>query len=97
MLYWVQYLFPSIQNASSTAEDLAHVKIPVLVVHGTKDRSAPYGGAREWAMTLPNARLLAVENAAHAPWIEAPERVLGAIQTFLHGNWPDAAQQVDSI
>ena len=97
MLYWVQYLFPSIQNASSTAEDLAHVKIPVLVVHGTKDRSAPYGGAREWAMTLPNARLLAVENAAHAPWIEAPERVLGAIQTFLDGNWPDAAQQVDSI
>ena len=47
-------------------------------------------------MTLPNARLLAVENVAHAPWIEAPERVLGPFD-FLDGNWPDAAQQVDSI
>jgi pimeloyl-ACP methyl ester carboxylesterase len=97
MSYWVQYLFPSIQNACTTAEDLAHVNMPVLVVHGTKDRSAPYGGAREWAMVLPNARLLAVENAAHVPWIEVPDKVPGAIQTFLNGDWPDAAREVESI
>jgi len=97
MTYWLQYLLPSIQNASPTAKDLAAVKMPVLVVHGTKDRSSPYGGAREWVMALPNARLLAVENVAHAPWIEAPERVLGPIQSFLDGIWPDSAQRVESL
>src|SRR5437667_10930358 len=39
-----------------------------LTVHGTKDRSSPYGGGREWALMLPNARLLTIENVAHAPW-----------------------------
>jgi hypothetical protein len=43
---------------------------------------------------LPNARLLTIEGAAHAPWIEAPEHVLGPIQTFLAGSWPTAAEKV---
>jgi pimeloyl-ACP methyl ester carboxylesterase len=97
MSYWVQHLLPSIQSVSLTRDDLAHVSTPVLIVHGTKDRSSPYGGAREWAMMFPNARLLAVEDVAHAAWIEAPEKVLGPIQTFLDGVWPTAAQSVESL
>src|SRR6185369_10214507 len=50
------------------------------------DRSAPYGGAREWAMLLDEARLVTVEGGGHAPWIEAPELVLGSIATFLDGD-----------
>ena len=92
MKYWIETIQPSIQSVRLTAEDLAGVKSPVLTVHGTKDRSASYGGGRDWASMLPNARLLTVEDAAHAPWIEAPEQVLGPIQTFLDGEWPDAAQ-----
>jgi len=45
---------------------------------------------------LPNARLLTVENAAHAPWIEAPDKVFGAIDTFLDGTWPEAAEKLTS-
>jgi proline iminopeptidase len=97
MTYWVQYLMPSILSATPTAEDLAKVSMPVLVVHGTKDRSSPYQAGREWAMTLPNARLLTIENAAHVPWIEAPEKVLDPIRTFLNGVWPTAAEQVKSL
>ena len=48
-------------------------------------------------MILPNARLLTVEEAAHVPWIEAPEQVFGGIDTFLGGAWPDAAQRVESL
>jgi pimeloyl-ACP methyl ester carboxylesterase len=94
MTCWVQYLLPSIQGAAPSKEDLRDLKIPVLLVHGSKDRSAPYGGAREWAMALPDARLLSVEEAAHAPWIEAPEQVLGPIEMFLDGAWPSAAHKV---
>jgi pimeloyl-ACP methyl ester carboxylesterase len=48
-------------------------------------------------MALPNARLLSVENAAHVPWIEAPELVFGAIRAFLDGAWPETAQQAESL
>jgi pimeloyl-ACP methyl ester carboxylesterase len=39
--------------------------MPVLTIHGTKDRNAPYGSGREWAFNLPNARLLTIKGGAH--------------------------------
>ena len=97
MSYWLESLFPSIQAVKLRAEDLAEVNAPVLVVHGTRDRSSPYGGARDWARILPNARLLTIEEAAHVPWIEAPGKVLAPIEEFLGGSWPTTAQQVDLL
>jgi pimeloyl-ACP methyl ester carboxylesterase len=94
--YWSEDILPSIRGLDLTAEQLAHVSAPVLTVHGTKDRSAAYGGAREWAMLLPNVRLITLENVAHAPWIEAPEKVLGAVENFLNGDWPELAEKVES-
>jgi len=83
MKYWMESIQPSLQAVKLTAEDLSQTKAEFLIVHGKKDRSAPYGGAVDWAAMLPNARLLTVEDAAHAPWIEAPEQVMPAIRTFL--------------
>ena len=97
MKYWTETVFPSIQSLNLSAEDLAGVETPVLTLHGTKDRSAPYGGGREWALRLPNARLVTVENGGHAPWIEAPERVFGSIEAFLEGGWPPGAEKVESL
>jgi proline iminopeptidase len=95
MRYWTEHLLPSIQGLNLPAGKLAKVKEPVLTIHGTKDRSAPYGGGRDWALLLPNARLVTVEKAAHAPWIEAPETVFGSINTFLDGRWPRSAEKVE--
>ena len=95
--YWMGQIWPSIQSLKLAAEDFAKAKSPVLIAHGTKDRSSPYGGGRDWAMQLPNARLVTVDNAAHAPWIEAPELVFGSIRTFLDGAWPEAAEKVTSL
>lgn len=67
-----------------TAADLEALALPVLTIHGTKDRNAPYGAGREWARSLPNARLLTVEGAAHQVWMDRPE-VLGQIREFLEG------------
>ncbi|HEV8242069.1 MAG TPA: alpha/beta hydrolase [Thermoanaerobaculia bacterium] len=94
MRYWMGQMMPSLRALALAAEQLAAVRTPTLVVHGTRDRSAPYGGAREWAMLLGDARLVTVEGAGHAPWIEAPELVLGAIAAFLDGDWPTAAETV---
>jgi pimeloyl-ACP methyl ester carboxylesterase len=97
MKYWIGVILPSIRRLKLTPGDFAKVAAPVLTIHGTMDRSAPYGGGREWAMLLPEARLVTVPDAAHAPWIEAPERVFGAIRTFLNGAWPEEAEKVTSL
>ena len=67
---------------------------PVLTVHGTRDRNAPYGAGREWSYLLPNGRLLTVEGAGHHAFGEAREAVLPALREFLRGGWPAAAQKV---
>jgi pimeloyl-ACP methyl ester carboxylesterase len=97
MSYYLRSILPSMQRVTLTPEEIGVVKSPVLTIHGTKDRSAPYGGGREWALMLPNARLLTVEDAAHAPWIESPEQVLWPIETFFEGSWPDRAQKVEAL
>ena len=95
--HWTENILPSIQGLHLAAEEVSKIKAPALVIHGTRDRQSPYGAGREWALILPNARLLTVENAAHVPWIEAPEKVFGAIETFLDGAWPEGAEEVKSL
>jgi pimeloyl-ACP methyl ester carboxylesterase len=97
MKHFNENLLPSIQALALTADDFGRARMPVLTIHGTRDRQVPYGGGREWVCRLPNARLVTVENAAHLPWIEAPQQVFGSIETFLDGGWPDTARRVESI
>jgi pimeloyl-ACP methyl ester carboxylesterase len=97
MKYWMGSLMPSMKALDLTASEFAKVKSPVLTIHGTKDRSAPYGGGREWALLLPNARLVTSEGGGHAPWIESPQVVFSAIETFLAGAWPESARKIDSV
>jgi pimeloyl-ACP methyl ester carboxylesterase len=95
--HWLGSILPSLQALELPAEMVAAADMPVLVVHGRQDRSAPYGGAREWAMLLPDARLLTVDPAAHAPWLEQPAQVLEPLQEFLSGRWPAAAERVTNL
>jgi proline iminopeptidase len=85
--------FGSMSRFDVTPEDLAPLARPVLTVHGTKDRNAPYGAGREWALHLPEGRLLTVEGAAHQVWADRPE-VIDAIRTFLDGRWPENAEEI---
>jgi pimeloyl-ACP methyl ester carboxylesterase len=96
ILRLIENIFPSLRDVNLAQEDMSRVSAPVLTIHGTRDRSAPYGGGRDWAMLLPTARLVTVENAGHAPWIEGPGKVFDSIETFLEGAWPAAAQKVES-
>ena len=91
------FVLPSIQTLNLTDADYARATAPVLAIHGRGDRSSPYGGGREWALRLPNARLVTIANAAHVPWIEDPDTVFDAIGTFLDGAWPASAERVESL
>jgi proline iminopeptidase len=92
-----EHHFGAVQKLDVPREALAQVRIPVLTIHGTRDRNAPYAAGREWAMTLPNARLLTVEGAAHQVTVDAPELVLPAIDTFVNGEWPANVERVSSL
>lgn len=89
--------FASIQNVHLTKEEIVRVAMPAFIIHGTKDRNAPYGSGREWAMTLPNARLLTVAGGTHQSFDEYPEVVLPEIDQFLKGNWPQGAERVTTL
>ena len=75
--------------------DVAEYAGPVLVIHGTAD-PYPIEGSEEWIQSFPNARILRIDGAGHLPWLEQPEAVRGAIETFLGGSWPAGAVR-DSI
>lgn len=92
-----EHHFAGVQRLDVTKESIARVRAPVLTVHGTWDRNAPYAGGREWALTLPNARLITVERAGHQVTADAPEIVLSAIGTFVSGRWPERAEKITSL
>jgi proline iminopeptidase len=90
-------LLPTDEGLDILKESIAKVTVPVLTIHGTKDRNAPYGGGREWDMLLPNARLITIPGAAHMSWVEFLEVVFPSIDTFLNGQWPEKAERVTSL
>jgi pimeloyl-ACP methyl ester carboxylesterase/ketosteroid isomerase-like protein len=90
----MQTLWPTIQRASLTPDELTKIAMPVLVIHGTSDRNAVYEGGRRWAAELPDARLVSVPGAAHAVWLDDPVAVFGAIRHFLRGEWPLGSEKV---
>lgn len=92
-----EHHFGAVQRLDVPKESVARVRAPVLTIHGTWDRNAPYAAGREWALTLPNARLITVERAAHQVTADAPEVVLPAIETFVAGRWPARAEKITSL
>ena len=76
-------LMMSGEPVTFTADDLKNDTAPVLIIHGTKDRNAPYAGGVAWSKTWPNARLVTVEGAAHGVLWEEPEMVMRAIREFI--------------
>jgi proline iminopeptidase len=83
LAYWNELLFPSIQSLVIDKAAFRRVDVPVLTIHGRLDRSAPFGGGRDWAELFPNGHLLVVEGGPHAPWVEKPELVGEAIRHVL--------------
>ncbi len=63
----------------SRKADLASVKVPTLVIHGTKDPLVPVEGGKDTAASIPGAKLLLIEGMGHGLPREAWPRILEAI------------------
>lgn len=63
-------------------ERLASLHVPALVLHGQHD-PIPLAWAEELAGLLPRAELVVLEESAHVPHVEEPERLFAEIRAFL--------------
>jgi pimeloyl-ACP methyl ester carboxylesterase len=88
-------LWDSVEKTVPTAAQLKTITMPVLTIHGTKDRNAAYKGGRKWVAALPNARLVSVSGAGHAVWVDNPKVVFTAMRSFLRGEWPTVSEPVN--
>jgi len=56
---------------------------PVLVIHGSADAICPPGAARYLVERLPDARLVELEGAGHAPFLSRPDEFNAILRKFL--------------
>ena len=67
--------------------DLAHFKVPTLVIHGTADRTVPIDAtAREIAKAVPHAQLIEYGGEAHGLLATQTDRVKADLLDFLGGS-----------
>ena len=68
---------------SVTKEQIAALTVPTLVLHGTEDKLVPYKWGVELSETLPGARLVTFEGAAHNYLVAIGEPANTAVLEFL--------------
>jgi pimeloyl-ACP methyl ester carboxylesterase len=64
---------------------LVSIRVPTLVVHGRRDRTVPFAGARRAVARVPGARLFAPAAAGHFLWLgpgaeETTQRVIAFLK-----------------
>ena len=60
------------------------VKAPTLMIHGANDPLMPLAAAQTLAALIPNARLSAMADCAHAPFTSQPEAFNALLSEFLN-------------
>jgi pimeloyl-ACP methyl ester carboxylesterase len=62
---------------------MAHIAVPVLMLHGDRDRLIPVAAAREVAGRHPRWRYVELAGIGHVPQLEAPQRVAAELLGWL--------------
>ena len=70
-------------SVSDNRAEVAALTIPVLVLAGAEDRSAPESATADLADAIPGARREIIAKAAHAAYLEQPEAYNARLRVFL--------------
>ena len=77
-----QSIWESLGDFDLTAPgQLDSVRVPTLVIHGRED-PIPLASSEAAAKAL-RARLVILEHSGHVPYVEQPDQLFAAINTFL--------------
>lgn len=63
---------------------LPHLVQPALVLAGERDTLTPLAASEFMAGAIPQARLVGIEGAAHAPFLSHPGQFIEQLKSFLH-------------
>jgi pimeloyl-[acyl-carrier protein] methyl ester esterase len=63
---------------------LPKIKQPTLLIAGERDKLTPPEASHYMAQQLPDARVVEIKGAAHAPFLSHPEVVIEHMKSFLH-------------
>jgi len=64
---------------------LPDIRQTALVICGERDTLTPPQASYYLAEHMPNARLVAIGGAAHAPFLSHPDEFMKYLTSFLHG------------
>jgi len=64
--------------------ELPNIGQPALVIAGERDTLTPPQAAHYLAAQMPNARLVIIKGAAHAPFLSHPDEFMQHLTSFLH-------------
>ncbi len=78
---------------SSYQATMASIRVPVLLLHGEKDRLVTIGASRAAAAANPSWRLEVAQDVGHVPMLEVPEWTAGRILEWLATDVPGAGAQ----
>jgi pimeloyl-ACP methyl ester carboxylesterase len=83
--YEAQHLGTRLPNAKKpTIKQLKQLKIPVLVIVGEHDLPYLHAAADYMLKHLPHVRKVVLEDAAHLPNLDHPDRFQEAVRSFLN-------------
>jgi pimeloyl-ACP methyl ester carboxylesterase len=71
---------------------LPTVTVPTLVIHARHDPGVPVQYGHYLADHIPNARMVEIDGADHAPWFTEPEHVVSEIEELLTGGHTASSQ-----
>lgn len=66
--------------------EVAGIKQPTLVIAGQRDKLTPPEASYYLAQVMPNARVVEIEGAAHAPFLSHPDIFVADVREFLKNN-----------
>lgn len=76
-----------------TAEELALISCPTLVIAGEEDTAQPPRNSESMVTGIRGARMVGIPGAGHSSSLETPEAVTAAIQELLRGFGKTAADK----
>ena len=86
--------FPPVITQWDWRQQVTSAQAPALIIHGADDLIS-VDASREWAATLPGARLLIIPGSGHFPHLESPDLYFSAVDQFLNGEWPEGAETIN--
>jgi pimeloyl-[acyl-carrier protein] methyl ester esterase len=64
-------------------DELAQISQPTLVIAGERDTLTPPAASAYLAQTLPDARMVEIRGAAHAPFLSHPDEFVKEVAEFM--------------